>query len=333
VFFANSLISCFFFFVIYMSWGQLFSIFGLGALGYLLLNFHRIVQRLVFLPPQCSYTEILPMPVIWLKTKSGVSIPCYYYKSNRFQGGRGKYTILYSHPNAVDIGVMHPFLQQLQATLGFVDILHYEYPGYGLAKSRRKRGRMSMTAHDDGGGGDDGMNNNNHDDNNFISPNEELCVEAIEAAYKFLLEQAGVKQEEIVLYGTSVGTGPTTTLASSYGGFAGVILEAPFTSCISCVIESLPTFLYEYWDVFQNIKRIGAVRSPTFLIHGDQDEIVPFRHSLRLFQKIPEQYRMDPAWINGAHHNDIIMTLGWTKYSSLFKDFFQKLEKKNQTNS
>lgn len=307
-----------------MSWGQLFSIFGLGALGYILLNFHRIVQRLVFLPPQCSYTENLPMPVIWLKIKSGESIPCYYYKSNRLQG-RGKYTILYSHPNAVDIGIMHPFLQQLQATLGFVDIFHYEYPGYGLAKNSRKRGRMNV--HDDG----DGVIID--DDNNVIIPNEELCVEAIEAAYKFLLEEAGVKQEEIVLYGTSVGTGPTTFLASSYGSFAGVILEAPFTSCISCVVENLPTFLYEYWDVFQNIKRIGGVRSPTFLIHGDQDEIVPFRHSLRLFQKIPEQYRMDPAWIKGAHHNDIIMTLGWTKYSSLFKNFFHKLEKNRNYSS
>lgn len=45
-----------------------------------------------------------------------------------------KKTILYSHPNAVDIGEMYTYLQVLHKELK-VNILHYEYIGYGLAKS------------------------------------------------------------------------------------------------------------------------------------------------------------------------------------------------------
>ena len=46
-----------------------------------------------------------------------------------------KTTILYSHGNAADIGAMIEFLKLLRDNLP-VNVLHYEYVGYGLAKGK-----------------------------------------------------------------------------------------------------------------------------------------------------------------------------------------------------
>ena len=43
--------------------------------------------------------------------------------------------LLYSHGNAADIGAMHDFLVLLRDYLN-VNVLHYEYIGYGLAKDQ-----------------------------------------------------------------------------------------------------------------------------------------------------------------------------------------------------
>ena len=45
-------------------------------------------------------------------------------------------------------------------------------------------------------------------------PSEQNTYEDIEAAYKCLEESYGTKQEDIILYGQSVGNGPTLDLAA-----------------------------------------------------------------------------------------------------------------------
>lgn len=60
------------------------------------------------------------------KTKFSVN-----FKKNNFR--KTQTTILYSHGNATDIGGMIHFLAKIYEHLG-VNVLHYDYIGYGLVK-------------------------------------------------------------------------------------------------------------------------------------------------------------------------------------------------------
>lgn len=48
---------------------------------------------------------------------------------------------------------------------------------------------------------------------------------------RWLTQQRGVRAEDIVLYGQSLGSGPTVDLASRRKDVAGVVLHAAFASC------------------------------------------------------------------------------------------------------
>lgn len=51
----------------------------------------------------------------------------------------------------------------------------------------------------------------------------------INAAFQWLLKR-GIQRQDIILYGQSLGSGPTLDLAASERGIAGVILHAAFAS-------------------------------------------------------------------------------------------------------
>eukprot|EP01027_Heterolobosea_sp_BB2_P012329 GEZU01017879.1.p1 GENE.GEZU01017879.1~~GEZU01017879.1.p1 ORF type:complete len:236 (+),score=43.67 GEZU01017879.1:452-1159(+) len=216
--------------------------------------------------------------------------------------------ILFSHANAVDIGVMYPFYKLMRDRLS-VNVLAYEYVGYGLA---REEGR----------------------------PSEEYCYESADAAYEYLVNVRHVSPSNIILFGSSVGTGPTVYLATKHADvqFRGIILETPFTSIASVVLPPSvidnPVFQFLNIDPFQNLKRIQAAFSPSSLaklsstpktkiliIHGNQDEIVPFQHGQQLYNAIPEQNRYQPVWVEGGHHNDLKVVLSLPVYMQYLRDF------------
>jgi hypothetical protein len=82
-----------------------------------------------------------------------------------------KTTILYSHGNAADIGAMFEFLILLRDYLP-VNVFHYEYIGYGLAKME---GESPLT------------------------PNEHTTYESAEAAFEYLTQKKDIPKEEIIM--------------------------------------------------------------------------------------------------------------------------------------
>ena len=67
-----------------------------------------------------------------------------------------------------------------------------------------------------------------------IAPTEENCYADIEAAYNYLTDVRHIQPEQIVLYGRSLGSGPSCYLASKTApngrSVAGVILQSPLLS-------------------------------------------------------------------------------------------------------
>ncbi|KAJ4452540.1 putative protein ABHD17B [Paratrimastix pyriformis] len=203
----------------------------------------------------------------------------------------GALTLLYSHGNGEDLGHCIPEMERLSEVL-HCNYALYDYPGYGDATVRK--------------------------------PTEARCYAAIEVALRALISPPlSIPLDRIIIYGRSIGTGPSVNLAfrlsnprsarriipkellgpSTLPG--GVILQSPLRSAIRVVFPSCSPC----GDLFRNDRKISRISCPVFIVHGRADEVVPFTHGLHLYSLLKASSAYPPLWIDGAGHNNI--ELGW----------------------
>ena len=135
-------------------------------------NMGSKLSTLVFQPPEVTYSHA-KRHIIWLRTLKNASIPAFFIDR------QSKVTLLFSHGNAEDIGMIYEWFLEFSLELR-VNVLAYDYEGYGKA------------------GG---------------VPTEETCYDDIDAAYEYLTDGLRIPSEHIVLYGRSLGSGPSCYLA------------------------------------------------------------------------------------------------------------------------
>ena len=116
-------------------------------------------------------------------------------------------------------------------------------------------------------------------------PTESGLYEDAKSA-KIWLNNNGVKDKDIILYGESLGTAVAVDLASKYK-FAGLILESPFTSMTRLAQKYYPIFPVKIIlkDKFDSINKIQKINSPLLVMHGEEDTIVPFSMGVEIFEK------------------------------------------------
>jgi len=133
------------------------------------------------------------------------------------------------------------------------------------------------------------------------SPSEHGLIADAEAAYAFVAARYPAKQ--IVLWGESLGSGVATAIAAEKP-VGRVILEAPFTS--TAAIASI-----RYWylpvrllmkDQFHSDERIGKVTAPLLILHGFQDQTVPYAMGERLFE-LANQPKHIVKFLDGGHED------------------------------
>lgn len=132
-----------------------------------------MISSLLFQPPTPTYLH--PSRHFWLNTESGGRIPAFF-----IERPGASVTILFSHGNAEDLGMIYDWFSDLARVLR-VNIMAYDYTGYGKSQG---------------------------------TPNEDSCYSDIEAAYNYLLHTRKLLPEQIVLYGRSLGSGPSCYLAA-----------------------------------------------------------------------------------------------------------------------
>ena len=115
-------------------------------------------------------------------------------------------------------------------------------------------------------------------------PTEEGLYKDAKSAIKWLIKQ-GVTEENIIIYGESLGTGVTTEIAQNRN-FAGIILESPFTSMVAAGKSKYPIFPIRLLlkDRYESDKKIKNIKSPVLIMHGEQDNIVPFWMGEKMFE-------------------------------------------------
>ncbi|TYG59993.1 hypothetical protein ES288_D07G031400v1 [Gossypium darwinii] len=194
-------------------------------------------------------------------------------------------TLLYSHGNAADLGQMHELFNELRAHVR-VNIMSYDYSGYGASTGK---------------------------------PTEFNTYYDIEAVYNCLKKEYGVKQEDLIVYGQSVGSGPTLHLASRVKKLGGVVLHSAILSGIRVLYPVKMTF---WFDIFKNIDKIRRVQCPVLVIHGTDDEIVDWSHGKRLWELSKEKY--DPLWVKGGGHCNLET---FPEYIKHLRKFISTIEK------
>uniref|UniRef100_A0A6T8GYY9 Peptidase S9 prolyl oligopeptidase catalytic domain-containing protein n=1 Tax=Hemiselmis andersenii TaxID=464988 RepID=A0A6T8GYY9_HEMAN len=218
----------------------------------------QVVARLAFLPPAPSYEKTWS-ELEWATTKRGERIPLLYVPCEG-----AKYTVLFSHANAEDLGHVAEHLKLLSNVLQ-VNVLGYDYTGYGCASG---------------------------------VPSEADCYSDLAAAFEFLMVKKQQLPQNVVLYGRSIGSGPTCEMASRTQ-VGGVIVQSAFTSCIRVAYDVRHTA----FDAFCNLDKVSKIKCPVLVIHGTKDDVVPLGHGKALFKMCKRPHR--PFWVGGAGHNDI----------------------------
>ena len=187
------------------------------------------------------------------------------------------YVILFSYGNGEDVEARYDYFLELR--LHGWAVCGYDYPGYGTS-----------TGH----------------------PTEAGCYAAINAAYDYLVNVQHIPPARVVIYGQSMGTGPSVDLASREP-VGGLILEGAFLSVFRVVTHYriLP------WDIFDNYAKINAVRAPLLSIHAEQDQVVPFWQG----EELNAAYHGTKShqWIPGAGHNNILQVAPELYWAALDK--------------
>ena len=84
-------------------------------------------------------------------------------------------------------------------------------------------------------------------------PSEQNTYADIEAAYKCLEESYGTKQEDIILYGQSVGSGPTLDLAARLPQLRAVVLHSPILSGLRVMYPVKRTYWFDIYKVTESL--------------------------------------------------------------------------------
>lgn len=126
----------------------------------------------------------------------------------------------------------------------------------------------------------------------------------------FAQEKLKYKINHIILWGFSLGTGPTIEIASRYQNLGGVILQSPLASLMIWMDKNAKwDYNYSLSDVYCSINKIENVKAKLFIIHGKRDKTIDVRHSHLLYDKyINSGSDNNQIWLviaEGAGHNDI----------------------------
>ena len=108
------------------------------------------------------------------------------------------------------------------------------------------------------------------------NPTEQGLYDDAKSAVSWL-KNKGLKTEDIILYGESLGAGVATEIAQNHN-FSGIILESPFTSMIDAAKNKYPFFPIRFLlkDKYETKKKIKNIKSPLLIMHGEVDKVVPF---------------------------------------------------------
>ncbi len=132
-------------------------------------------------------------------------------------------------------------------------------------------------------------------------PTEEATYEDIMACYNWLVDVKGIKPENIILFGRSLGGAVAIDLAKKVK-CTGLIVESAFTSAPDVAAHVFPFFPVRLLSKYKydSIKKIKNVKCPILITHSIDDDIIPFTMGQILFDEAKEPKEF--VQLSGGHN-------------------------------
>jgi fermentation-respiration switch protein FrsA (DUF1100 family) len=231
---------------------MLWSLLAAGALAYaaLLVLVYLFQSHLVYFPQIGRELVATPLSyglaheAVTIRTEDGEKLAAWWLPAAPARGA-----VLLFHGNAGNISHRVDYLAMFHR-LGYSSLI-VDYRGYGESTG---------------------------------SPSEAGTYRDAEAAWRWLTDERGVRASDIVLFGESLGGAVAAWLAARVSPRA-LVLASSFTSVPDLGAEVYP-FLPVRWlsrFSYDTLAALERVRAPVLVAHSPEDEIVPYRHGLRLY--------------------------------------------------
>lgn len=262
------------------------------------------VTSVLFPSPAPSYTiDSFPGELIWVPhaevapegDKEGTWPRCDPVPCLLLLYESARFLILFFHSNAEDLGRCRWFCLFLREQFQ-CHVLAVEYPGYGVCTGTATREGILANAH---------------------------------AGLSFVTDSLQLPLEQVKIFGRSIGTAPALHLAAKHR-VAGIVLVTPFLSVRGLFRDRVGplSLLVDEW--FQNDEAMEAVDSPTMIIHGRQDKIIPCRHGEELY-KLCQSRKLFISPKNMDHNSNLTSNIAYLimpmfRFFSLPDYSFQELK-------
>ena len=226
-----------------------------------------VVNQLAFFPSTSSvpHADQLPTGVRhqFIATADGEKIELYIVA-----GASNQTALLYFHGNGGNIAQRVPELQKLAAVTQ-ATVIGVGYRGYGASTGHATEAGIYR----------DG-----------------------EAAYGFVRGELGFPEEQIVVIGRSLGSTVATWLAARHHPKVVVLVTPLSTGADFAKAHGASVLSAIAAGRFDNLARAGAIAAPTLVLHGSDDEVVPYANGQALFAALTAPKRF-VAIEHGRHNN------------------------------
>jgi len=228
-----------------------------------------LVNRFLFHPtvyrPEIWEEPDFAYENVWITTSDGVKINAWYLPAENPQG-----VVLFSHGNAGNLSDWGYAAEDIRKRFN-VSVLIYDYRGYG-----KSEGKPSVPG---------------------------ILVDA-RAARDWLCKKTGLKPEELIYQGRSLGGAVAIDLAAETGA-KGLVVESSFTSIPAMAKERVP-FLPVGGLIKHKLDSLSAIKNytgPYLQSHGDADSVIPYQQGVALFDACPSRNK-EFVLLEKHDHND-----------------------------
>ncbi|MHC4836542.1 MAG: alpha/beta hydrolase [Planctomycetota bacterium] len=219
-----------------------------------------------------SLTTSLGFEAVSLTTSDGVTLAGWYVPA-----AEAERTVLFCHGNAGNISHRLDTLKMFHE-LG-LNCLIVDYRGYGQSNGK---------------------------------PTEKGTIIDIKTCWDWLIEEKGVRPEEIILFGRSLGGSVAAAVANDVNP-ACLVVESAFTSFDdigSHYYPWLPVRLFTRYR-YNTLEAVKQIHCPLLVIHSLDDEIVPYKFGRQIFAAADEPKQF--ADLKGSHNE------GFYNHDGLYK--------------
>lgn len=190
---------------------------------------------------------------VFFDSPSGNKIHAWRVKPNLQDGEKPDYCILYFHGNAGNLTYHSYYILTMVKKLN-AEVFAIDYSGFGQSEGK---------------------------------PTENVCYQDARGALKTFQEKSGVKPEQIIVMGRSLGGAVAMQIASEMQKnntpCKALVLESTYSSIPDMAKKLVPVLpvkllLHTKMDTYSKLKQYTG---PLYITHGNADRVVPFVQALR----------------------------------------------------